>query len=148
MTTQQDQQPDQQRCSEKVANNERWVNVFPCRRKGVVEEDGKWWCKQHSPSAKKARREARSAKYQTGRDVQVARWNREAAVMKACEGVATEDLRPGMVAELVEQQGRLLTALEKLTGCFSTNMLNVNDNREIWRDTLAVITAVKGEEGQ
>ena len=29
-----------------------------CSRDGVVEEDGDWWCRQHAPSAVKARRAA------------------------------------------------------------------------------------------
>lgn len=33
----------------------------PCSRKGVVREEGKDWCKQHAPSAVKARHEAHEA---------------------------------------------------------------------------------------
>jgi len=34
-----------------------------CHRNGTVHEEGKWWCKQHSPSAEKARREASKARW-------------------------------------------------------------------------------------
>ena len=47
-------------CAATVVNN--W-NRYPCSRNGVVEEDGKWWCRQHAPSAVKARREKASARY-------------------------------------------------------------------------------------
>jgi len=94
-------QQDQQMCSEQVSDHGRWVNYYPCKRKGIVEEDGKWWCKQHSPSDKKAKREARSAKYEKESAVRRAGWDKELAMRVACEGVATEDLRPGMVSELL-----------------------------------------------
>jgi len=38
-----------------------------CSRRGVVFEDDKWWCRQHSPSATKARREA--AKRRSDEDI-------------------------------------------------------------------------------
>ena len=35
--------------------------------------------------------------------------------------------------------GELLEALQNLTGCFSTNMLDQNNSREIWMAGLAII---------
>ncbi len=37
---------------------------YPCSRKGSVERDGQWYCKQHDPATKKAREDASYAKYQ------------------------------------------------------------------------------------
>lgn len=34
-------------CSQRVFNN---YHEYPCARKGAVEENGRWWCKQHAPS--------------------------------------------------------------------------------------------------
>ena len=50
-------------CSERIFSGARWdMAGHPCSRKGVVERDGKWWCRQHDPVAKKARDEERRAK--------------------------------------------------------------------------------------
>ncbi len=48
------------RCSDSVLQNYR---TSPCSRKGTVERDGKWYCRQHDPVAKKARDDASYAKY-------------------------------------------------------------------------------------
>jgi len=55
--------PDAERCSKpNVADDTGW-HFNRCKRRGVVEEDGKLWCKQHSPSAKRTRLEAATARY-------------------------------------------------------------------------------------
>lgn len=36
---------------------------YPCSRRGALEEDGKWWCRTHAPSAVAARRAKSQAKY-------------------------------------------------------------------------------------
>ena len=40
---------------------------------------------------------------------------------------------------LLVSNAELLGALQNLTGCFSTNMLDQNNNREIWMAGLAII---------
>ena len=42
------------RCQQRVFAD---YHLHQCTRKGVVGEEGKVWCKQHLPSAVKARRE-------------------------------------------------------------------------------------------
>ena len=42
---------------------------------------------------------------------------------------------------LCKAAGALLEALQNLTGCFSTNMLDQNDNRKHWMAGLAAIRA-------
>lgn len=39
-----------------------------CCRRGSIEEDGKRWCRQHLPSAVKARNEAQQRKWKEGYD--------------------------------------------------------------------------------
>lgn len=48
---------DPNRCSKTLFHRDAW-NRSQCARKGVVEEEGTLWCKQHAPSAVKQRREA------------------------------------------------------------------------------------------
>ena len=43
-------------CAKMVRREGSWRNA-PCARAGVVQEDGKLWCRQHSPSATKKRDE-------------------------------------------------------------------------------------------
>lgn len=49
------------RC-EKSLYHGGWHGV-PCSREGVVQEKGKWWCKQHAPSAVGERAEARDQRW-------------------------------------------------------------------------------------
>lgn len=37
---------------------------YQCSRKGVIEEDGKLWCRQHAPSLVKSRRDKNMSTYQ------------------------------------------------------------------------------------
>ncbi len=49
---------NEKRCSQQVrVKGLGWPTYQTCARSGVVLEDGKWWCKQHAPSAVKARRD-------------------------------------------------------------------------------------------
>ena len=43
-------------CAKMVWRESSWRHA-PCARAGVVQEDGKLWCRQHSPSATKKRDE-------------------------------------------------------------------------------------------
>jgi len=54
-----------QQCSGQVYKREKaWgINFQPCKRIGVLEEDGRWWCRVHAPSLKKALREKRDRKW-------------------------------------------------------------------------------------
>lgn len=61
------QKVDLTRCRSAVHEHGRGVGFYQCTRKGVIEEDGMLWCRQHAPSAERKRHKARQAK-----------WNREA----------------------------------------------------------------------
>jgi hypothetical protein len=54
--------PDKPMCSDEVYDSFGFDHNYSCTRHGTVFEDGKWWCKQHSPSGVKAREE-KSARY-------------------------------------------------------------------------------------
>ena len=57
---------DPSRCSAAVADFSGY-RFNQCRRKGVVEQGGKLWCKQHNPDAVKARSEVRAEKRKASR---------------------------------------------------------------------------------
>ena len=60
-------------CSKRVYSGERWdFGGHPCSRKGTVERDGRWWCKQHDPEAMKAREAKRDAAYRAEQEVKEA----------------------------------------------------------------------------
>ncbi len=74
-----------QQCSETVYRQHEWGRS-PCECNGVVREKGKWWCKQHTPSAVKARADARIAKRAAEGANRERNWRimtTEAAVLKA-----------------------------------------------------------------
>ena len=52
-------------CSGQVYKREKtWGVCFQlCKRIGVLEEDGQWWCRIHAPSLKKALQEKRDQKW-------------------------------------------------------------------------------------
>jgi hypothetical protein len=63
-------------CVERIIPREAFGGFHPhqCSRKGVVEQDGKWYCTQHDPVRVKERRADRSAKYQVERDERNTEW--------------------------------------------------------------------------
>ena len=60
------------RCSKRVFSG-RGVLGHPCSRKGVVERDGKMWCRQHDPVAEQAKRDAKHAQWKAEREAKDAR---------------------------------------------------------------------------
>ncbi len=80
-----------------------------CYREGAVEEDGKWWCRQHSPSAKKTRvdkRDARGKAQDALRDALHRRSNVEALVLHAARlgDPVTAKVRESLLAADAEVQ--------------------------------------------
>lgn len=82
-------------CSASVFEN---YKAFPCRNKAKVNREGKWFCGTHDPERPptKAQIEAEEK-----RKRQQERWNRELACRETCQGVPTEELKPGLLAELI-----------------------------------------------
>ncbi len=54
---------EKHKCAERVSTGIRF-HMAPCSRRGVVNEDGKWWCKQHAPSAVEARIQASMERFE------------------------------------------------------------------------------------
>lgn len=52
---------DPKHCHARVRSDDDWI-AHQCNRKAVIDEDGARWCKQHAPSAQKARDMARRKK--------------------------------------------------------------------------------------
>lgn len=79
--------------------------VYSCTRWGTVERDGKWYCWQHDPERVKVDKEKKRAKWQAKQDKNNARYVRQAAMSRVCEGVSTEDLKRlevGAVSRLLD----------------------------------------------
>lgn len=77
-----------QPCSEQAAGWNGW-NSHPCRNKGKVERDGKWWCGIHDPVAKDEREAKRGP----------AKWERDIVARKALhERISLTGIRAGLRA--------------------------------------------------
>ncbi len=97
--------------SERDCNKQIWeprgTGFHPCSRKGVIEEDGRHWCRQHAPSAVKARQEKSDARYDEQWRLDVERRTRRYACEAAFEGsdIPTERITPGLVKEMRDALG-------------------------------------------
>lgn len=80
-------------CGQVALPGDKWRGRYkPCTHKAKVERDGKWYCGQHDPVAKKEKR-----------DAQLAKWRAENVIMDA--RLRLERAAPEMLALLVEHQG-------------------------------------------
>ncbi len=82
-------------CTTKVWDRYRWGS-FPCSRKGVVEWDGKFYCKQHDPVKVKARQEEQTRKW----DQKQSAKEHTFACVRAVESIGGD---PETVGELVRE---------------------------------------------
>ncbi len=74
-----------------------------CSRNGTVQREGKWYCWQHDPEAKKKRDAEKRANW----DKKHKERRRERAAMQACDGISTDDLerlKPGELARLLAKE--------------------------------------------
>jgi len=67
-------------CSESVSPSTGW-NSYQCSRKGIIEENGELWCKQHAPANVKAKREKVRAEWKAKSEARIA--NQPANVRRA-----------------------------------------------------------------
>ena len=82
-----------------------WVaSGYACSRKGVIERDGKWYCRQHDPVSKAERDKASMEKWRREQGARSEAWERRTAEGAACKGVATGELVPGLVAGLLAEK--------------------------------------------
>jgi hypothetical protein len=72
---------DDTRCCATVRERgSSWPRFSQCQRKWTVEQDGKRWCKQHSPDAKAARHGAREERFKAEmRDISIRNAHRKVA---------------------------------------------------------------------
>ena len=69
-----------------------------CLRRGVVKEGLQKWCKQHAPTAVKAKREERNRKWQEQSDRNSLLWNTKDRLMKAVLEANPDSLPDELVA--------------------------------------------------
>ncbi len=91
--------PDQPQCTAIIRDG--LYGKRECTNKASVERDGQWVCGVHDPVAIQRRMAARLANHRATSAEQDERYRRVIAEHEACRGVATEDLRPGLLAELL-----------------------------------------------
>ncbi len=80
-----------------------------CLRAGVVERDGKLFCRQHDPEAVKARLAVRDAKWEAKNRQRAAAWTREHDCAAACADVP--DPQPGELGRLRRENAELRARL-------------------------------------
>ena len=61
-----------ERCSEQDIPDSTGWHYYQCSRRGTIDEDGKLWCFQHTPSAKRKRRGESDARYKADQDRRLA----------------------------------------------------------------------------
>lgn len=69
------------KCSEHVYHGSGCFSVHQCARNGVVERDGKFYCRQHDPVAVRQREDDRRAKWR-------GEWATEVAARKEADRLA------------------------------------------------------------
>ena len=97
-------------CSARVQETTGFGRFNPCTRSGVCKENGKWWCRQHSPSSVKERREKQDAEFEKERTKRA----RQFACISACDGIPNPDGIPEAVKAL-RSQIAAFTALDAKT---------------------------------
>ena len=80
--------PDEERCCEQVRGSGAWPRYHRCRRRGVVTEDGKLFCKQHSSAAKDARLQKAVDKFND----RCSKMKRQHKLEKLAQGIPTNEL--------------------------------------------------------
>ena len=73
--TEHKKRPEPVKCSERVWHRHAWGDG-PCSRNGVVERNGRWYCKQHDPEVKKARDAERKARWDAEQELERAKRQR------------------------------------------------------------------------
>lgn len=79
-------------CCGQVRSSDGW-HTYRCSREGVIEREGKFYCRQHDPVAVKARHDARDAKWE-------AEWAAQTAARAAAKAAAERQARLAALAEL------------------------------------------------
>lgn len=94
------QTDEQAYCSVSVPGPGGWFRST-CSRKAKLERGGKPYCTQHDPEHVAAKRTAQRARSKAEGDARKVIYRRRAAEKHACEGIPTEALEAGVVADLL-----------------------------------------------
>lgn len=82
----------EQCCKKVYPKGLRFPRPQPCQRPATVNEDGLWYCAAHAPSAVKTKQAEREKGWAEESAKRQAKWARDAATARFCEGVPTERL--------------------------------------------------------
>ena len=100
-----------EQCSKRVwgGRGQSWQ----CQNKAVVEQDGKHYCKVHSPEYLAEKKRKWEEQYKEERAAKESKWAREAVIRKVCEGLDTATLNK-LTPNLLKAAPQLYEALEKV----------------------------------
>jgi hypothetical protein len=98
---------NQQKCSYQIFGSYRYR---PCVRNGVIEREGKLYCRQHDPVAKNEAQERRRVKYQAELDEQMKKHRLIVAAPALLEALEEMVLHNGGVAVMPTIQARAQNA--------------------------------------
>jgi hypothetical protein len=102
--------PDLTRCRYRVPSRDRSPLPSQCTRKAVVQECGYGWCKQHAPSALKAKGDRQKAE----RDAMWAKRGYERAVDEARNAIAETAIKHFRQQATFDELEAAVMAYEKL----------------------------------
>lgn len=109
---------DQDRCQKQVWDRDSHWGSYQCSRRGVVERDGKLYCKQHDPEAVKARQAERDAKAGARYAAKIAA-KQDAAELAAQLGAGVPHYNPvsdSFNGSIVLSRDEVLALIERLEG--------------------------------
>jgi predicted NBD/HSP70 family sugar kinase len=137
--------PDSPRCSKRVWSGS-W-DKLPCSRRGVIERDGKWYCKQHDPVAVKERNDKNYAAMKSEWEERDKRANRTLACERACAGIADpekaiREAREALALAIAEIVSLANECQIEFGGKTSPNVEDASEHGAVIRAALA---GLKGE---
>tara|TARA_Y100000310_G_scaffold288644_1_gene314450 strand:+ start:49 stop:798 length:750 start_codon:yes stop_codon:yes gene_type:complete len=91
--------PDAKSCARRVYGGTHSWGGDSCQRNATKNEDSKWWCYQHAPSAIAKQREKAHARYEAESQARREQYRRQTAERDACKNISTEALEAGVMKE-------------------------------------------------
>lgn len=96
-------QPDHDRCAESVSSDDIWYGTHQCSRKAKHGPHGAW-CKQHDPIARKAKAEARTAKWRSEMAASSANYKFKTDCQAAIRSIASGHNDPrGLAQSIIDE---------------------------------------------
>lgn len=102
----------EERCAKQIYQAGSW-HTYPCSRKGIIEEDGSLWCKQHAPSSVATRRAETNARWDRERDARRRQNRIEAAERGLVRALRSHGLPVGSHEEIQKALAELMSAEEQ-----------------------------------